>query len=336
VAPPSVGHNVLVTGAAGFIGANLVGRALADGHDVTALVRPGGTGWRLDEVREHIQIVEVDVLDAIAVKDFLQRARPRWVFHLAAHGAYSWQNNARQIADTNFVATVNLVEAASAAGCEAFVQAGSSSEYGFKDHAPDENELPEPNSVYAATKVAAGMYCQHVARRDGLRAVTLRLYSIYGAFEDPRRLIPTLITRGLRNELPPLVEADVARDFVAVDDAVEAFVLAASIPTLEPGAVYNVGSGTQTTVGETVELARRTLHITAEPDWGSAKSRDWDATVWRADTRKIRAELGWSPRLDLQAGFERTVAWLQGTPEVWDLYGVRARDRTSMVTPDEL
>jgi dolichol-phosphate mannosyltransferase len=200
------------------------------------------------------------------------------------------------------------------------------------DHAPAEGELPEPNSVYAATKVAAGMYCAHVARRDGLRAVTLRLYSIYGAFEDPRRLIPTLITRGVRNELPDLVEASVARDFVAVDDAVEAFMLAASVPTPEVGPVYNVGSGTQTTVGEIVELARRVLHITAEPDWGSGSSRDWDAKVWLADARKIRSELGWQPRLDLEAGFVGTLAWLERTPGVWKMYGLDGTDQKLLST----
>lgn len=332
----AVRRKTLVTGAGGFVGANLVRRLLQDGHDVTALLRRDGTTWRVDDLRRDLHVVELDLLDHAAVVDTLRRARPDWTFHLGAHGAYSWEQDVTRIAETNFLATVNLIEACRDAGCETFVQAGSSSEYGFQDHAPAESELPEPNSAYAVAKLAGTMFCRQVARRDGLRGVTLRLYSVYGAYEDPRRLIPTLISRGLRKELPTLVDPATARDFVAVDDAVEAFVLAASVPTVEPGAVYNVGSGTQTSVGEIVALARHVLRVDAEPVWGSATPRDWDTNVWLADPRKVAAELGWVPRLDLRAGFERTVAWLRGSPALWERYDVRAADRDLWMTADEL
>ena len=80
---------------------------------------------------------------------------PHWVFHLATYGAYSSQSDVQTIVTTNYNGTVNLVEACLETGFEAFVNAGSSSEYGYKDHAPVESELPEPNSHYAATKAAA-------------------------------------------------------------------------------------------------------------------------------------------------------------------------------------
>src|SRR5206468_2482049 len=123
----------------------------------------------------------------------IRAARPEWVFHLAAHGAYSWQTDLDRIMNTNFLATVQLIDACRAADCEAFVHAGSSSEYGFKASAPSEADALEPNSDYAVAKAAATSYGQLVARRDGFRAVTLRLYSVYGAFEDPRRLMPALV-----------------------------------------------------------------------------------------------------------------------------------------------
>jgi UDP-glucose 4-epimerase len=326
LAPSISSRKALVTGAGGFIGANLVRRLLADGHDVIAAVRPNGNTWRIDDLRHDAKVVELELRDDAAVSDALHRIRPAWTFHLSAHGGYSWERDVKQIAETNFLATVNLVEACQTAECETFIQAGSSSEYGFQDHAPAEDERPEPNSAYAVTKLAGTLLARQAARSTGLHAVTLRLYSVYGAFEDPRRLVPTLIARGLRNELPDLVNPTTARDFVAVDDAVEAFVLAASTPPPEPGAVYNVGSGTQTSVGDLVQLARDMLQISAEPAWGSAAPRDWDTNVWIADPRKVRAALGWLPRVDLRTGFERTVAWLLETPAVWDRYGVRAPD----------
>jgi dolichol-phosphate mannosyltransferase len=316
---PSV-KRVLVTGGAGFVGANVVRRLLGDGHHVTALTRPGTELWRLEDVSEDIEILELDLRDGEADRALVARLRPEWVFHLAAHGAYSWQRDTHAIMTTNLLATVALVEACRDHGSEAFIHAGSSSEYGFKDHATSEDEPTEPNSEYAVAKASATSYCQYVARRHDFNAITLRLYSVYGPYEDPRRLIPTLLSRGLRNQLPPLVSPDVARDFVSVDDVVEAFVLAAAEPSRERGTIYNVGSGVQTTVRDAVEVTRRLLRVDAEPAWSSAHPRDWDATTWVADNTKIAVELGWKPRFGFPEGFERTADWLRATPGVWSRY----------------
>ena len=93
-------------------------------------------------------------------------------------------------------------------GVETFVNTGSSSEYGLKDHPPAEDESVEPNSIYAAAKAAATMLCQQAAASDGMNVSTLRLYSTYGPWEDPNRLIPALAVEGLRGEFPPLVAPD--------------------------------------------------------------------------------------------------------------------------------
>ena len=192
-------------------------------------------------------------------------------------------------------------EHALAAG-DRVVVAGSSSEYGLKPHAPAEDEPLEPNSAYAAAKAEATSY----ALRRG--AVVLRLYSAYGPWEHPDRLVPTLLARGLRGELPPLVSPTVARDFVHVDDVCRAFVLAAEAA---PGRVYNVGSGRQTTVAEIVDITRRLLELDAEPRWGSMPDRAWDTETWIANPERIRSELGWEPRIDLEEGLAGTLEWLR-------------------------
>ncbi len=279
---------ILVTGAAGFVGANLVRRLLEDGADVTALVRPGGDPWRLKGLE--VEVVEADV------REPLPGGFPL-VYHLAAHGSYSWQRDEEAIRETNLRGTENAL----AAG-DRVVVAGSSSEYGLKPHAPAEDEPLEPNSAYAAAKAEA----TSLALQRG--AVVLRLYSAYGAWEHPDRLVPTLLARGLGGELPPLVSPAVARDFVHVDDVCWAFVLAAGAAG---GRVYNVGSGRQTTVAEIVEIALRLLDLDAEPRWGSMPDRAWDTETWVANPERARRELGWESRVGLEEGLARTLEWLR-------------------------
>lgn len=314
--------SALVTGAGGFVGANLLRRLVRDGYRVTGVLQPGGDRWRVDGLDDGARLVEIDLLDDDAVRRLVEGTRPERVFHLAAYGAYSWQQDVRRMMATNVRGTVALVEACRDVGSEAFVHAGSSSEYGFKDHAPTEDEAIEPNSPYAVSKAAATMFCRQTARADGFPAVTLRLYSVFGPYEDPRRLVPALVSHALRAELPPLVSPDVARDFVWVDDATEAFVLAAEQAGDHLGAVYNVGTGVQTTVGDLVERARAVLGVTVEPEWGSMAERVWDTTCWVADPSRIGGELGWKAQTDLGEGLTRTAAWLRGSRPLWDLYGV--------------
>ena len=217
---------------------------------------------------------------------------------------------------TNLLGTIHLVEACLAAGFEAFIHTGSSSEYGFKSQAPSEQEWLEPNSDYAVTKASATLYCRHIARSRRLPLVTLRLYSVYGPYEEPTRLLPTLILQGVQGRLPPLVHPDIARDYVYTDDVNDACLRAATQPAPEYGAVYNLGTGVQTSLRAVVDVARRVLNLAVEPAWGSMPNRSWDTNVWVSDSRKIRAELGWQPRYSFEQGFREMAAWFQRHPEL--------------------
>lgn len=310
----------LVTGAAGFIGAVLSRRLLADGHHVTLLVGPETDLWRLQEIAPHVATVAIDLRDPEAVASLVRQARPEYIFHLAAHGAYSWQQSLPRMIDTNVIGLVNLVEAAIANGTRAIVNAGSSSEYGLKDHAPAESELTEPNSAYSFTKASATLYCGWIAREREQAITTLRLYSAYGPWEEPRRLVPTLVLNGLDRRLPPLVDPRVARDFVYVDDLVDAFVRAAE--HAQPGVpeVFNVGSGAQTTLRELADVARQVFGISEEPVWGSFPARGWDTDVWVADAQLIEERLGWRATTSLQQGLDATAAWFDAHPHVTARY----------------
>lgn len=311
----------IVTGATGFVGANLARRLLQRGDEVHVLVRPGYQTWRLESVLSEIQVHVVDVSDAEAVAATFTNVQPEWVFHLAAHGAYHHQTDVRQMVATNLLGTIDVLSSALAVGVEAFVAAGTSSEYGPKDHAPSEYEPLEPNSDYAITKAAATLHCMSAARRAGANVSVLRLYSAYGPWEEPTRLIPSLASYGLAGSLPPLASPEIARDFVYVDDVVEAFLSAAS-HTSDQGAVYNIGTGTMTTLADAVSVVRDALSIAAEPMWRSMDDRDWDTTIWVSDNRLAGKALGWHPRTSFERGFTTFVGWLKDNPDVAHRYRV--------------
>lgn len=311
---------VVVTGGTGFVGANLVRHLMAEEHQVHLFVRAGHASWRIDPIRDRITLHELDLRNVAGVKAALDAIEPAWIFHLAAHGAYSWQTDVDEMAQTNVVATANLIDAALDVGVDAFVNTGSSSEYGSCGHAPSEKEEAAPDTPYGLTKASATALCVKAGRRHAARICTLRLYSIYGPYEDPRRLLPSLIVHGARGEFPPLVNATTARDFVYVDDVTRAYLKAAQHPAVEPGGIYNVGTGVQTTVGHAVNVARQVLHIPGDPQWGSMPARVWDTDTWVADSRKIRTELGWEPRYTFEDGFRRMVAWLDAHPELRSRY----------------
>lgn len=308
---------VLITGASGFVGANVARRALRDGHEVHLLLRPGHQPWRLAEIISHIHFHEAELADREAVRSAVSSIRPDWIFHLAAYGAYSYQIDSETMVATNILGSMHLLDACAELEFDAFVNCGSSSEYGIKNSPTAEDNVLEPNSVYAVTKAAATHYCQFISRARNLNCITARLYSIYGPWEEPTRLIPTLIEHCLRGVLPPLVRPETARDFVYVDDAVNALFVMASARTVPRGSVYNVSSGVQTTLRDVVELARDLMNVAAEPVWATMPQRSWDTSVWVGLPEKLGQATGWRAQTSLAEGLRSTVEFMRAHPELY-------------------
>jgi len=313
-------RRVLVTGPAGFVGANLVRRLVGDGYDVHLYVHPESDLWRLEGVADETTVHRVDLEDRERVAQATAQVQADWIFHAAAYGAYPFQTDLRRMVGANLVGTVNLVEAALTVGFESFVHTGTSSEYGVKDHGPAEDEHLEPNSHYAVTKASATLYCRHVAQVQAAGIRVLRLYSVYGPWEEPTRLMPQLVVKGLQGGWPPMANPTTARDYVYTDDVVDAYLAAATVADQEPGAVYNIGTGVQTSLREVTEVARRELSIEAQPEWGAMADRLWDAGVWVAEPSAALKGLGWSARHDVAAGFSSFVTWLRDRPALLRSY----------------
>ena len=123
---------IVVTGASGFIGKCAVSRLLKDGYEIHLLLRPESNMWRLQDVINQVTVHQVDLRDKAGVRKALEIIRPKAVLHLATHGAYEWEVDERRILETNVLGSFNILEAAIAVRTQIFINAGSSSEYGYR------------------------------------------------------------------------------------------------------------------------------------------------------------------------------------------------------------
>jgi nucleoside-diphosphate-sugar epimerase len=303
----------LITGAGGFVGANLVRHLLDRGDEPVAVIRPGPTSWRLRGATTEARVEMVDLRRAQDVARVVADVAPDVIFNLAAYGAYSWQTDLDEMLAVNVRATETLLEAARRVDAR-LVQAGSSSEYGFANRATAELDRVAPNSYYAVTKVAATHLCRLAAAQHGQHAVTLRLYSVYGPWEEPGRLMPTLVDRALDGTYPPLAAPGTARDFVWIDDVCDAFVRAATTDLEDRGAVLNVASGAQTTLRSLVDIVQPLFEIESDPIWDSMPARNWDTAVWVGDPSTTADLIGWTAATSFEHGLRALAAWMQADP----------------------
>jgi polyisoprenyl-phosphate glycosyltransferase len=301
---------ILVLGAGGFVGANLLRMLLQHREDVYGVVRllPA---WRLEGI-ESRHILEVDLTDLAATRNMIGKLNPATLFDCIAYGAYSFETDYNLIYRTNFTSLVQLVELLAQTNFTALVHAGSSSEYGLKSAAPSEDESLQPNSHYAVSKAAASDYITFAGKVRRLPVANLRLYSVYGPYEDVSRLIPNLVAKGMKGEFPPFVDPKTSRDFVYVDDVCAAFIMTAAKLTPDLyGESFNIGTGQKTTIAELAEVARQTFAIKGEPAFGDMAGRAWDLPDWYAAPGKAENLIGWTSQTSLSEGLDRTAAWLR-------------------------
>lgn len=311
--------SVFLTGATGFVGANLAIRLAEQGDDVHILARPSSRLWRLENSLKSLHIHDVDLMDAPALTALLAKIRPKTVFHLAVYGAYPYQKDARKILETSIFGTLNLLEASKKADVGVMINTGTSSEYGSKDHPMSELEQLGPNSSYAVAKAAQTLLCQDFAKREELPVITARLFSVYGPFEEPTRLVPTIIRKALKNEDLPLADPNTARDFIFTADVVDAYLALRDRADLS-GEVLNLGSGRQTSLRDIVETTLALTGSTSKPLWGAYPPRPFDTATWVADMSHMQTKTGFTARTSLKDGLEQTISWLKPHLNFYESY----------------
>ena len=303
---------ILVLGAGGFIGFNLFNFISKNRKDVFGVSQNPKNNWRFIENKTRKKSLKAcDISDPIELRHLLTGIKPQTVFNLAAYGAYSTQIEYKKIYLTNFNAVFDIIELLKKRKFSCYVQAGSSSEYGTNCYKPSEGDELVPNSHYAVSKAATSCAIKYYGKKEKLPVVNLRIYSAYGPWEEPGRLIPVLISQARHKKLPPFVKPQVSRDFVYIDDVCAAFVLASVRIKSIQGNSYNIGAGNQVSIKSLANITKSLFCITDMPKYGTMPSRSWDLANWCSDPREAKNDFGWEAKTALKKGLLNVAKWQQ-------------------------
>ena len=299
---------ILITGAAGFIGSNLLHKLINKKYLINVVVSKNSDLWRIKKLKNKFILHYVNLENDREIEKIIKKIKPKTIFHLAAHGAYSFQKNKKRIKKVNFDATVNLVENCNLYGFTKFINTGSSSEYGFRNNEMTETDLVNPNSEYATFKSASSIYCQYQALFNKLPIVTIRPFHVYGPYENPTRLIPTLINNLSNNINPKLVSANISRDLIYIDDVTDIYILSCSNAKVN-GEIINLASGKNIQLSKIFSIIKKETNSKIKPTWDSMENREWDQEYWVADIKKFKKIFGNRKLISLNSGIKKFYSW---------------------------
>jgi UDP-glucose 4-epimerase len=300
---------VLVTGGAGFIGSHVADAFLARGDEVAVVDDlSAGSAARLDE---HAVLHKQSIIDGSQLAALVEEVKPELICHLAAQidVRASVACPARD-AQANVIGTVNVLEAARRVGAQLVFCSTGGAIYGREAPIPcPETVVPLPESPYGIAKFCAEQYVGLYNRLHGATHAVLRFANVYGPRQDPTGeagVIAIFCSRALEGTAPTIYgDGTQTRDYVYVGDVVAAVLAAAD--SGRPG-VWNVGTGTETSVLDLIALIGQAAGRSIEPEFAPSRAGELQRNALAADL--IKRDLGWSPATSLADGVRAVYQWI--------------------------
>ncbi len=297
---------ILVTGASGMIGAHLVHRLVKLGNKPFVLLR-GSNEIRLREVMSQVARISGDLSEPESIERAIRTVSPEIVYHLASTYFNPPTLSARSHVQVNLVGTQLIFESLKDKPDVKIICAGSAAVYG-QGAGLQETALLHPTSLYGASKAACSVFAQAYAHCHGMSICELRFFTPFGPWERPGRLIPYVILKILAGEEIELGEGSQQRDFLYIDDAIEALLLAGTKP-LAPGVVLNVCSGIGRSIRSVAETIIDIMGHPANLKIGVRPTRPDEIWEISGDYTAAKNILSWVPCIDFHEGLRRTITW---------------------------
>ncbi|HEY4514280.1 MAG TPA: NAD(P)-dependent oxidoreductase [Candidatus Paceibacterota bacterium] len=309
---------ILITGASGFVGSHLARALVARGEDVHIVLRNNSRTWRIDEILPRLSVHRADLTDREEVRRVAAEFKPEIIYHFANAGVYGGiSSDFRELFTVNTIGLLNLLESFS--GYRAFINVGSSSEYGLKEEPMRESDRCEPMNFYGVSKLAATLIASLEARLKNSPIATFRLFSPYGPFDDGRRLIARAILACVSREPFNLPHPRAVRDYIFIDDVVDFLAAAPEGVANKKGEVFNLGSGKENHAADVVSLIAKKMgagdfvaKLRSSDELGPSES-----PRWQADMEKTFSAFASRPAHDLENGLARTIEWFMRNKDLY-------------------
>lgn len=298
-------QRILVTGGTGFIGRYLVKKLVGEGHKPYVLSRNAPTVPAAD-----INFVKLDLLDHVRLEEWIKKNQPEIIIHLAGATLHN-DVSGKACHDLNYAATIHLLSSARKVGLRRMIMLGTAEEYGNQPTPFTEEMKPAPTTAYGISKSRATEYAISEFEASGLPVVILRAFTAYGYGQPPQMFLSQLISHALLRKNFNMTDGIQKRDFVYVEDIVEAIVSALSAQNVE-GRVINIGSGKSTALRDVAEKVwaicgsdRSQLHI------GERFKPVYESYDTEADVSLAAKLLRWKPETEFNAGLHKTIEMMK-------------------------
>ena len=306
---------ILLTGATGFIGQELLKRLMGmDAYEVHVLERYMTKRYSLEQKQDYITHYAA-LTDYPAIRNIVREVKPDYVIHLAAISpvAFSYEHPI-EVSEVNYLGSINLAEACykEVPDFKQFVFAGTSEEYGMYLSTPNEMLTEEsplmPNSPYAVAKVATDLYLRYMGLAYDFPYTIMRAFNTYSRKDNTFFFIERTITQMLTKDNVYLGDPNAIRDWLYVDDHVEGYLKALGNPKAI-GEAFNLCTGKAYTTKETAEQIAKLTKFKGTIIWKATPQRPLDAKILRGDNTKAKALLRWNPQYSLEAGLKKAIEY---------------------------
>ena len=305
------GKTVFLTGATGFIGSHLLKRLVKEGCNVHISIRKNSSLWRIEEFKNKFISHEIDLTDFEAVRSLIKQIEPDIIFHLAAYGVDYRQQDIHKTLDANISASVGLFEAFLENKVHRFIHTGSCFEYGQKNKPISELDLLDPTSLYGATKASSVHLLSSMAKgMQSGKLVILRPFGVFGEYEGLHRFVPQVIDKLKCGHVVQMTLGEQIRDYIYIDDLIDAYILASIVPLENKLKIINIGSGQGIAMKDLALMISKQIGVSNDMlQFGALPYRPDEMMYLVANIDKAKSLLGWEPKVPIEKGLEHTINW---------------------------
>jgi len=290
--------NILIVGGTGFIGYHLAKRSLKKGWSVTSI------STKSPKKKRYLSKVKYILCDISKKKSLKRNIRKSFTF-VVNLGGYVDHSKKKKTFDSHYNGCINLTEIFLNKPPKAFVQMGSSVEYGNLKSPQKENGRCNPKSVYGKAKLMASNYSIDLFQKRRFPSTVLRLYLAYGPKQDLNRFLPFIIMACKKNEKFPCSRGNQFRDFVHVNDVVDVIIKSLSNRNAK-GQIINIGSGRPRKLKNIIKYVRKVSNG-GHPQFGKIKLRKDEILKIYPSIKKAEKLIGWKPRTSFEKGIKNTI-----------------------------